>query len=288
MIYYYKHKSIADYSREEIDMLGYDGAYQFAVENGLDPDEVFQNLKQLETDITNLNAAPYTTDDASFKALFDKAIDEYIYYFNSNAKYDRQAYIVIGNAASGKSYISDRVGEATHSMIIDSDNIKMGERTEKGFYEGLSSLYIPLERDRVQKPCGDATKQIIDTASNQGMNLILTKASKSIDKLERQLQILEDRNYDIHLIMVDSPAHICARRNYYRYLVKEYRRQTYPTGQIERGRFVPVSVVKGYSDPIFDTFVNAYRKKRYKSYTALYGSEQEKEPIDLNTMILDY
>ena len=284
MIYYYNHKTMDMYPQKEIELFGYDGIVEFSALHGMDPAKVFAEIKQLEENIKNLNREPYDVSSGKYKQMMDYWLNRYVEFFNNGAKHGKQAYVVIGNIASGKSHTCDLIEKETGSIIVDADRMKMGEMTDRGFYEGLSSLYTPLERDLVQEPCSVAGKQLLDMVSSEGMDLILPKAPANYEKLERQLQMLENRGYDIHLILVEAPIDICASRSYVRYLKKETAGNVYPNGIVEHGRFVPVSVVTYYGDRVYSTFAKAKGIGRYKSYTALYNDNSKSDRIDIKTM----
>lgn len=292
MIYYYKHKSITDLLPQELDLLGYDGVSQYAKEHNMSEIELFGQLKNLESEIQAMGSRPFDMSTGSNRALFNKWTNKYIDFFNKNAKYEKQAYIILGNIASGKSTFAKSIEEPTASIILDPDRYKMGEMTENGYFEGFTSLYKqPTDRERLQDPCSDAIKQTLVDVSNEGMNIIMPKATTSLTKLEKQLQVLTDKNYDIHLILFESPIEDCANRNYFRYLIKEYSKEP-ENGVQSHGRFVPVSVITNIGDGTFTTFAKAHRSGRFKSYKAFFNkgtfgsntASYTNEEIDLETM----
>ena len=103
MIYHYKHKSIHDLTPQELDLLGYEGVYQYAQDHNIPPEELFQVIKKLETDIKQMGNRPFDMSHGKNLDLMNSCVDKYIKYFNKNATYDKQAYIILGNIASGKS-----------------------------------------------------------------------------------------------------------------------------------------------------------------------------------------
>ena len=287
MIYYYKHKSINEFSESEIDMMGYEGVYQYATEHGIDPNELFFEIKQLENDIKYMQETQFDMSQGENLELMNKWVNLYIDYFNKYATCDKQAYILLGNIATGKSTYARKTEEETQSIIVDPDRFKMGEITEKGMFEGFTSLYKePTDRERLQEPCSEACKKTLKNVAERGMNLIMPKATTSLEKLEKQLQVLLDNGYDIHLILIECPLSECADRNYYRYLIKEYQDLSkIQNGDHPNGRFVPVSVITNIGDGSYNTFVNAKNGKKYKSYKAIYNDKLKTEEIDINTML---
>lgn len=290
MIYFYKHKSMNELSSAEINLLGFDGVKKFALENNLDPNIVFNKIKTLESDIKHLTESPIDiTSPQNFK-LLNTWLNRYVDYFNKFATFGKQAYVIIGNIASGKSTFAREIEQETKSIIIDPDKYKMGEQTEKGYFEGLTSLYHkPTDRERMQEPCSVACEKTLEIVSDAGMNLIMPKASTSLEKLEKQLERLSAKNYDIHLILIDAPIEDCANRNYYRYLIKEYGRDnSVKRSPSEHGRFVPLSVITNIGDSSYETFVRALKTKgkiKFKSFKAYYNSDtHDREEIDTKTM----
>lgn len=287
MIYFYRHKRLNEFSQEEIDMLGYEGISKFAHERNLSADLVFNEIKSLENQIANTIVSPIDLLDKSINKLFEDSINNYIDFFNKNAKYNKQAYILIGNIGSGKSTYASKIEEDTHSIIIDPDRFKCGEQTQNGYFAGLSSLFSPQDREKLQKPCSIAGIKTTEKIAQTGMNVILPVSSQTTEKLERKIESLTKNNYDIHLIYFDAPYSDLADRAYTRYLVREYEQKLDPNGNQIHGRFVPISVILNHGEACHDTFAKAYKQKRYKSYQAFYNDKTTNgnNEIDLSTMI---
>lgn len=292
MIYFYEHKSMNDFCQQEIDLMGFEGVCKFANERGISPLLVFDQIKKLEDDIKLMGHQPFDVSSGRNKQLFDDAVDGYIDFFNKYATHDKQAYIILGNIACGKNTYAKKIEQSTHSMIVDPDRFKMGEETENGVFVGLTPLFHkPTDRERMQDPCSDASKKVLKNSAELGMNIILPKASYSLEKLEKQLQVLVDANYDIHLIQIETPIETCANRNYYRYLIKEYQKiydngkQQNQSGLEVHGRFVPISIITNIGDNSFKTFASAVKKNKYASYSAFFNDDnKQNEEIDLETM----
>ncbi len=296
MIYFYKHKSLNEFSEEELNMLGFEGIVKFAMEHNLDPKLVFDEIKKLEDKIIQLNDKPIDMSSGDNLKLFESAVDKYIDFFNNNANYDKQAYVILGNIASGKSTFANELVSKTHSLIVDPDPFKVGANTKKGYFEGFTSLFKnPSDREKMQDPCAKASKAVLKNAADIGINIIMPKASNGLEKLESQLQVLVDAGYDIHLIMIETPTNVCADRNYYRFLIKEYRylqevEKSCGGGYnniLERGRFVPVSIVTNHiGDKTYKTFFDSKTKKNFASYSAFYNDNTiTRDTIDIDTMI---
>jgi len=287
MIYFYRHKGLNEHTQQEIDMLGFEGVTQFALQHNLSPNVVFEEIKALERQIEQTIITPLDLNSPKIKPKFEESIRQYTHFFNKYATHDKQAYIILGNISSGKSTYADQIEESTQSIIIDSDRFKSGENTPNGFFEGLSSFYSSEVREILQKPCSIASAIATEQIAATGMNIIIPTAAKSQEKLEQKINALIKNNYDIHLIYFESPYSELANRNYYRYLVQEFEQAKDPNGNIIHGRFVPISVIKSYGDSCFATFAKALADKRFKSYKAFYNdkhSNGQNEEIDLETL----
>lgn len=286
MIYFYRHKRLNEFSQEEIDMLGFNGVSQFAKEHGLSPDDVFAQVKELEKKIEQTKSISLDTSNNQIQSLLEKSVSEYIDYFNKNANYHKQAYVVIGNIGSGKSTYASKLEEDTNSIIIDSDRFRMGENTNNGYFEGFSSLYSPENNQKIQKSCTLASVIASEKIASTGMNIIVPTTPNSEEYLDKKIQALIKNNYDIHLIYFDAPYPELADRSYFRFLIQEYEQKLDPNGNVIRGRFAPISIIKRIGDPCFDTFVKTLHKKRFKSYKAFYNdkSTNGNVEIDLNTL----
>ncbi len=286
MIYFYRHKCLDEFSQSEINLLGYDGIKKFAEERNLSAEEVFQQIKQLESLIERTKSIPLDLNSPDVNFALENSINQYVDFFNKNANYNKQAYVIIGNIGSGKSTYADMIEEDTHSIIIDSDRFRTGENTKNGFFEGFSSLYSPEGNQKIQKSCTLASAIASEKIAQMGMNIIIPTAPNSEEYLDKKIKALLENNYDIHLIFIDAPYPELANRTYFRYLVKEYEQKLDPNGNLMRGRFAPLSIIKSFGDPCFDTFAKTYHKKRFKSYQAFYNDQNTNgnKAIDLTTM----
>ena len=186
MIYFYRHKRIDEFSQEEIDMLGYEGVKRFALEHNLSPEAVFSQVKALEQQIEHTKTTILDPNLPALKKLLDKSVSEYIDYFNKNANYQKQAYVVIGNIGSGKTTYANMIEEDTHSIIIDTDRFKTGEHTSTGFFEGFSSIYTPETNQKLQKTCTLASSLTSEKIASTGMNIIIPTAPNSEDYLYKK------------------------------------------------------------------------------------------------------
>ncbi len=282
---------------EELSMLGKGGIERFVRENNLNFEEVQSHIQKVEESIKNLQSSQVFSNniedyDDYCKKCFKQSVESYIDYFNNNAVCEKQAFVVLGNASSGKSFRAKSYEKATKSIIIDSDRFKMGESTKNGNFEGFSKLYKkPSDRDFMQKVSSIAGKKTLEYISQTGMNIVLPKAASSLAKLEIQLQVLQSAGYDIHLILVEAPLETCADRNYYRYLVKQFA-NVYGLDSkgtlAQSGRFISVDTIRFLHDGSYATFFDAYQKKRYKSYKAIYNDKNTPKGVDIeidpNTM----
>lgn len=268
-------------------ILGIEGIYSYAIANNIPPTEVLEmisHIKNLEQEIIEDGYYQYDISSGENKKLMEYWLERYVEFFNKYAKNNKQAYIILGNIASGKSTYGSKIEKETESIIIDPDRYKMGEETEHGFFEGLSSLFHnPIDRERLQEPCSLATKHTLDLISDAGMNIILPKATSKIEKLEKQISMLTNKGYEVHLILVDTPLAVCANRNYVRYISKEFQRD-----KNTHGRFVPISVIYDIGDGAYETFAKALTSGKFKKCKMFYSDNKinRTEEVDLESLCL--
>ena len=158
----------------------------------------------------------------------------------------KQAYIVIGPSASGKStQVAEPLARKTGSLVIDSDQIKA---------ELAKRLGVPLERAGIlQRESSDiAENALLGRAIAGGDNFVLPLIGKATQKIQQYRDNLVARGYQVHLVLVELPIGKAAGRAVARYT---QRLKTTP----EQARFV---------DP---EYVLSIGQKPQATYKALKG-----------------
>lgn len=160
---------------------------------------------------------------------------------------NKQAYLVIGLPASGKSSMANPLRDNTGSLIVDSDDAK--ERLPE-FIEsnGRRADQVHLESQMI-------AEKVLEKAIENGDNLVLPIVGKSEKSIMSKYDRLTAAGYDVHLRLVDLPIEKTIQR-----AVSRYR---------ETGRLVPIDYITnevGYK-PV-QNYVIMEEKGLFKSYEA--------------------
>lgn len=135
-------------------------------------------------------------------------------------KSDKQAFIIIGLPASGKSTVASDIADDFGAFIIDSDYAKRKlPEFKKHLYganvvhEESSQITFGFKNDNV-----DNIKSLYEVCIEKEHNIIIPKigqSPKSILKLATALN--KENKYDVHLILVSLPKREATIRAIYRY-----------------------------------------------------------------------
>ena len=161
---------------------------------------------------------------------------------------NKQAYIVIGGPASGKSSLADPLAKQTGSLIVDSDMAK--ERLPE-FIEsdGKRADQVHLESQRI-------SEKVLEVAVENGDNILLPIVGKSEKSIMNKYNMLTEAGYDVHLRLVYLPLEKTVDR-----AVSRYR---------ETGRLVPLDYIineVGYNP--LKNYGIMKEKGLFKSYEAV-------------------
>lgn len=159
---------------------------------------------------------------------------------------DRQAVIVLGPPAAGKSTIADPLAAEFRALVIDSDAAKAKLPEFQG---GIGAMAVHAESDMI---AGEMAGRAIEA----GDNLVLPLVGKTLDNIRQRIQFLREAGYKIHLVLADLPNEKAVNR-----AIKRFR---------EEGRFVDPDYVRSVGDSPASTY-NAL-KSEADSY-ARYSNE---------------
>lgn len=161
---------------------------------------------------------------------------------------NKQAYIVIGGPASGKSSLADPLAKQTGCLIVDSDMAK--ERLPE-FIEsdGKRADQVHLESQVI-------ANEVLEVAVENGDNILLPIVGKSEKSIMTKYNMLTEAGYDVHLRLVYLPLEKTVER-----AVSRYR---------ETGRLVPLDYIVnevGYNP--LNNYAIMKEKGLFKSYEAV-------------------
>jgi hypothetical protein len=132
---------------------------------------------------------------------------------------NREAIIILGPPAAGKSTIANDIAIARRSAIIDSDEIK---KSIPGFDRGIGAKAVHEESSQLAKI---VTADMLDS----GVNVIIPKVGENITGILKQVDLLKGSGYSVRIVnMAVSPD------NAYRRMIGRF---------IASGRLIPPSYV---------------------------------------------
>lgn len=135
------------------------------------------------------------------RLLLRQSISDELYSSRAALK-NREAYIVLGSPAAGKSSIAEPLAQREGAMIIDSNQAK--ERLpEYGKGEGAGAVH--RESDMIR----DA---VLSKALDAGDNIVMPLVGRTADNVRDIKQLLQDEGYSVHLRMVDLHPERAAQR----------------------------------------------------------------------------
>ena len=152
-------------------------------------------------------------------------------------QYNRQAYLITGLPASGKSGIAATIADSMGAAIIDSDYVKRKLPEYRRLSIGASVIHAESGALVLGNPHLNGTdfKTLLDLFSEKGTNIVLPKIGDTVEsvlKLVRQLGLYE---YDVHLTSVNLDRQKATKRAVHRFK--------------DTKRYVPLSL-------IYDVYAN--------------------------------
>jgi hypothetical protein len=197
----------------------------------------------------------------------------------SGIKSEKQAFLIIGLPASGKSGIAEAIAEDYGGIIIDSDYAKRKLPEYKSHY--YSSSIVHNESSNItfgfSIPNPHNIKSLYEVAVEEKNNIIIPRIGQNPQSIiNSAIALKENKGYDVHLILVSLSKRDATIRAVYRYA--------------ETGRYVPLGMIfDGYgNDPalcyyylrckhsnIFDSFGVISTASRPPVCTDVY----EKSPV---------
>ncbi|MGH7576520.1 MAG: zeta toxin family protein [Longimicrobiales bacterium] len=144
-------------------------------------------------------------DDADRPGLTAEEIDA---YFDGPIAQDRQAWVIIGPPAAGKSTLADPIVVQNRARLIDSDEVK---KLLPEYDEGRGAGAVHRESAHI-------AEHLLDQAIERGENFVYPRVGGDLDEVAFAIRDLSENGYDVHLILNDLPALEAAKRAYRRFL----------------------------------------------------------------------
>lgn len=154
----------------------------------------------------------------------------------------RQAFILLGLPASGKSSIANRVADENGAFVVDSDYAKR-KFPEFGYSGGQGAALVHEEAQLVTFGVqGESNVNVLEFCVAQGHNIVIPKIGSKADSIRTLREDLIEKGYEVHLTLVKADR-ICSVRR----ALDRFQRT---------GRYVPLALIfDGYgNDPILSYY----------------------------------
>ncbi len=162
--------------------------------------------------------------------------------------HDKQAYLILGLPAAGKSSLADPLSVQKKALIVDSDEFK---KRLPEFENGAGANYVHEES-------ADMANALMDRAIKDGTNIVYPVVGKTPKSLQEKIDKLKDGGYDIHLAYVDLPMEKAQGRAINRYILE--------------GRLVGLDYINGIGDKALVNF-NDFKNKEGITDYAFYDND---------------
>lgn len=194
----------------------------------------------------------------------------------TDLKSEKQAIIIIGLPASGKSTVASSIADEFGAVIIDSDYAK---RKLPEFKKHLYGATI-VHEESSQTTFGykieniDNVKSVYETCLEKNYNIVIPKIGQSPKSILKLAETLKNKNgYDVHLILIElmkRDATIRAIKRYYK-----------------TKRYVPLGLIfDGYgNDPCMCYY---YLRSKYVDTFKSFGSLSTDIPFGTNPICSDF
>lgn len=181
-------------------------------------------------------------------------------------KSDRQAFIITGLPASGKSGVANKIADHYGAVIIDSDYAK---RKFPEFASDFGASLVHEEASRVV--FGDEKNNnrfLLEACMIKGHNIVIPKIGYNSQELIRFANKLTEEKYCVHLLLVSLDRVKATQRAYRRY--------------IKTNRYVPLSLVLDIygNDPIL-TYYRVRENSCWETYGKISSDVLEGHPFEI-------
>ena len=145
-------------------------------------------------------------------------------------KSDREAILLTGLPASGKSSIANKIADLYGAYVVDSDYAKR-KIPEFGHEFGASIVHeeSSLITFGSKKDDYDDEYNLFEFCIAKGFNMVIPKIGNNCSSVEKMRDALIHKGYKVHLILISLDRKVSCKRALYRYL--------------ETSRYVPLGLV---------------------------------------------
>lgn len=170
---------------------------------------------------------------------------------NSNVVCGKQAYILIGLPASGKSGIANKISDSNGAIILDSDYVKRKLPEFKN-----SSFGASITHEESDAIIFRSEYNVLEYCHSIGSNIVIPKIGHNPSSIKELASRIKNFGYTVHLTLVSLDRQQSVKRAYKRFC--------------ETKRYVPLSLIfDGYAnDPIL-TYYRIRNNDLFSSYGAI-------------------
>ena len=184
-------------------------------------------------------------------------------YSNNKVENNRNAFIVIGPSASGKSFFSKEIARENNLAVLDSDDVK----------ELIPEYNGGVGANAVHQETKVIVDNILEGFINEGKDMLLPRVggAKNFNGLKNTLEKLKENNYNVNLVLVDVDTSNSLERMLRRFA--------------ETGRLIPPS----YLESVGNTPIDTYNRLQYIADQYAWidnNGKPNQETIRQNTGIL--
>ena len=201
---------------------------------------------QLLMDWAKKNGVSKDHATAERKKLQEKIVNDY-YNKGSYAK-GKQAFLILGLPAAGKSSLADPLADNMDAIIVDSDEFK---KRLPEFANGAGANYLHEESS-------DMANSLLEQVIDGGDNLVFPVVGKTPKSLQEKITLLKQAGYDVHLGYMDLPMDEALLRATNRYILE--------------GRLVNLEYIQSVGDRPLKNF-NAIKNNPDITDYALYSND---------------
>lgn len=181
---------------------------------------------------------------------------------------EKQAFIIIGLPAAGKSSVAHRIADIYNAIIIDSDFAKRKLPEFKMKYAGASLVHEESDLIVFGKEGYDELN-LLGYCCLNGYNVVIPKIGhNSISVLELSMGLMNEWGYSVHLVLLSLDRQKATARAYRRFN--------------ETGRYVPLSLIfDWYSNEPILTYYRIRNATCFSSYGKISSDVDKDKPFIL-------
>lgn len=143
-----------------------------------------------------------------YQAASDDLIHRALRYSKGPVRTNREATIILGPPASGKSGFAERIAASEHAALVDPDDAKAMFREFRG---GIGANAVHEESTVL-------ARSVLTRVMTRGMNLVLPKVGGDANSIKKAADTLRAAGYTVNLVNMEVGEHEVVRRSIGRFL----------------------------------------------------------------------